>query len=497
MALSRRQLLARSSAAGVGLAVAGSVPMLASPALASTRPSTAGRTAGPRPFPPLVDDPAGRLALPAGFRYHVLRAAGVDDLLDGAGKSPGSPDGMASFVRRGARYLITNHELEPKETAYGVPHVAGTVYDAGAPDAGGCTVTGLDRGGHAWGQWVGISGTVNNCAGGATPWGTWLTCEQDTVRAGDSWEGDEVTGSGTYEKDHGFVFEVVPGGPASQDPTPIKAFGRFAHEAVVVEPSRRRVYLTEDASKPNGLFYRWSAPDGVTLSRGVAAHLRASSGRLEAMQVRLDDGSVLPDLSYITSAQLGRPFDVRWVDVPDRLAKDTPTREQLLPGTDVTASKKLEGLWGDERGVYVVASYAYAEADLPADATKHNGQVWFYDYRAQTLTLVTYFPHQASTEAADPAVRYTDLSFDGPDNVTVTPWGSLILAEDGVGASHVLSATPGGPTYAVARNQIEVDGEFSEFCGPHFSPDGTHLFVNIQGPGLTVAIAGPWSRYLG
>jgi secreted PhoX family phosphatase len=118
--------------------------------------------------------------------------------------------------------------------------------------------------------------------------------------------------------------------------------------------------------------------------------------------------------------------------------------------------------------------------------------VWFYNYRNQTIQLVTYFPHQTASEEGAP-VKYTDLTFDGPDNVTVTPWGSLVLAEDGTGASHVLSTIPGGPTYAIARNQLND----SEFCGPTFSADGKVLFVNMQDPGLTLAITGPWEKYLG
>ena len=95
-----------------------------------------------------------------------------------------------------------------------------------------------------------------------------------------------------------------------------------------------------------------------------------------------------------------------------------------------------------------------------------------------------------------------DDQFDGPDNVTVTPWGTLVLAEDGVRASHVLSSVPGGPTYAIARNQLSIGTTngaptYSEFTGPTFSPDGKILFVNIQVPGITLAITGPWHRYLG
>jgi secreted PhoX family phosphatase len=147
-------------------------------------------------------------------------------------------------------------------------------------------------------------------------------------------------------------------------------------------------------------------------------------------------------------------------------------------------------------------SFAFAASDLPADATKHDGMVWFYDYADQTITLVTYFPHNplAETEGTFPA--YADLYFDGPDNVTVTPWGTLILAEDGMRASHVLSSTPGGPIYAIARNILSngtSDGAptYSEFTGPTFSPDGRILFVNIQAPGITLAITGPWHKYLG
>ena len=129
--------------------------------------------------------------------------------------------------------------------------------------------------------------------------------------------------------------------------------------------------------------------------------------------------------------------------------------------------------------MYVVNSFAFNSADLPADAVKHDGMVWFYSYADETITLVTYFPHQESAVDND-RPKYGDLTFDGPDNVTVTPWGTLVLAEDGVGASHVLSSVPGGPTYAIARNQLND----SEFTGPTFSDDGRTLFVNIQTPGI-------------
>ena len=499
MSVSRRQLLTAGTATGVGLVVAGALPALGTTAAAAAPPKGNGKNGpgGGRPFPPLQDDPNGILALPEGFSYRIVTYGGQTELSGGLGKTTSNHDCTAVF--RGARgrlHLIQNHELGAWGSDFGVPHVDGTVYDPGAEFGGGCTVIETDMQARPLSEWVGISGTVTNCAGGPTPWGSWLTCEETETKAGTAWSNHGH--SGTYQKNHGYVFEVFTD-PNRHLPVPIKAFGRFAHEALAVEPSRQRVYLSEDASNPNGLFYRWTAPAGVTLDAGVADQLSPTAGVLEAMQIRMDDGSVLPDVSYLTSAQLGRPFPVTWLAVPERDAAATSVRKQFATTGEVTRGKKFEGVWSNGRGVYIVNSFAFGANDLPADATKHDGMVWFYDYEAETITLVTYFPHQATAESGAKA-KYDDLTFDGPDNVTVTPWGSLVLAEDGAGASHVLSSTPGGPTYAIARNQLNIGTaeapEYSEFTGPTFTDDGRILFVNIQVPGITLAITGPWEQYL-
>ncbi|WP_182378854.1 alkaline phosphatase PhoX [Nocardioides sp. WS12] len=486
MTASRRSMIA-GGAAATGLAVAGAMPSLAHATPNRLAPQRPGRPGGgPVPFPPLEDDPAGLLALPAGFSYSVITRAGVTRLDEG-GLTPNAHDGTAVFSAGRGRYqLIQNHELKAG-SPLGVPHIEGTVYDEGAIDAGGCTVISTDRHGRNLGEFVAISGTSTNCAGGPTPWGTWLTCEETEDRAGKSWSGNGK--SGTYAKDHGYVFEVFHDGRTN--PKPIKAFGRYAHEACAIDKSRRHVFLSEDASGPNGLFYRWTAERGHRLKSGIADDLADDAGVLEAMQILMPDGSVLSDVAYLTSAQLGRPFPVRWIPVPDRDARTVPTRKQFADG-EVTRGKKFEGVWGTDEGVYVVNSYAFSDGDLPADAVPHDGMVWFYDYGAETIQLVTYLPHQETTET-EGTPKFNDLTFDSPDNVTVTPWGSLVLAEDGVGASHVLSATPYGPAQAIARNQLND----SEFTGPTFSEDGKVLFVNIQTPGLTLAITGPWEQYLG
>ncbi|GAA4744216.1 PhoX family protein [Nocardioides endophyticus] len=493
MSITRRRIVT-STAAGVGIAVTGSFP-----SLAESRPgSSAGSGRSPRPFPPLVDDPQGILALPPDFSYRVMTRAGASRLESGE-PCPSNHDGTASFGTGRRQYLILNHECDAGDVL-GVPHLAGTVYDPGAVGGGGCTVIRTDGNGRNLGQTVGLSGTIANCAGGPTPWGSWWTCEEATARAGDRWEHEDTGATGVYRKDHGYVFEVLGDGHA--DPSPLKALGRYDHEACAISKNRTHVFLSEDADEPNGLFFRWQGPRGFRVSADTVGRLRSKSfGTLAAMAILMDDGSVVPDVAHLTSSQLGRPFDVRWVEVPDRDATDTDVREQFDDG-QVTRGRKFEGVWGTSSGVYVVNSYAYEKGeDLPDQAVPHSGMVWFYDYARETIQLVNYFPYQnyAHDETFEPA--YPDLNFDGPDNVTVTPWGSLVLAEDGVGASHVLSATPGGPTYAIARNMLnvgdEAQPEYSEFTGPTFSADGKVLYVNIQDPGLTLAITGPWERYLG
>jgi hypothetical protein len=284
----------------------------------------------------------------------------------------------------------------------------------------------------------------------------------------------------------------------------------------VVEPSRRRVYLTEDSPPtPNGLFYRWTAPEGVKLQPGIAQQLGAEDGVLEAMAVltpALDQtgvvkDSVLPDLAYVTAAQIGRPFRTSWVPVPDRQAATMSVRSQFDAGT-VTRSRKLEGAAGDQHGAYFVASFANVLADLPLDATKHDGQLWYYHYRDETLTLVGYCPFNPlvhSPLGADWETRIAksiDLAFDGLDGCHVSPYGPLILTEDGDSANHVLSWSREVGFQAIARNLVVLRTNaqgahvYSEMTGPTFSPDANVLFSNIFNPGHVLAITGPWSRYL-
>jgi secreted PhoX family phosphatase len=95
-----------------------------------------------------------------------------------------------------------------------------------------------------------------------------------------------------------------------------------------------------------------------------------------------------------------------------------------------------------------------------------------------------------------------DLAFDGPDNVHISPYGSLVIAEDGNTAQHLLSWTKETGAQAIARNLIVLEQSalggnvYSEMTGPNFSPNGSVLFANVQEPGHTFAITGPWKKYL-
>jgi secreted PhoX family phosphatase len=476
MSLDRRTVLRGAAVGGVGFAAVGAVP-----SLADASPVQKG---GPfrenKPFPPLMDDPKGLLALPPGFKYTVVTHAGETKLKSGQ-PTPTLHDGTAAFSNGHDYVLIQNHEIGANDPL-GVPQIKGTVYDAGVGSAGGCTVISVDRNGKNKGEWVGISGTLTNCAGGPTPWGTWMTCEETESKANGT----------TILKDHGYVFEVWGDGKTA-NPVPLKALGRYAHEALAIGNDREHIYLSEDASGPNGLFYRWSGPRKYRLDQRSWKDLAdVDFGTLEAMAILGDDGKPIPDVAYLTSAQLLRPFRVAWVPVPDRDAVTVSTRKQFTDG-QVTRGKKFEGVYGTHDGVYVVNSFAkMGTTDIPADGIPHEGMIWFYNYEAQTIQLVAYFPANPNIEKGA-AAKYDDFNFDAPDNVTVTPWGSLVLAEDGLASSHVLSTTPGGPTYAIARNMLND----SEFTGPTFSDDGKVLFVNIQTPGITLAITGPWRDYLG
>ncbi|QNE74125.1 DUF839 domain-containing protein [Streptomyces finlayi] len=447
----RRQVLAGSGAAAVSVAFTGAFSELFAGTSAAVGHSGYG---------PLVPDPDGLLDLPKGFRYRVLSRQG-DELRSGEGLVPGNHDGMAAFRGdRGRVHLVRNHENRAS-AALAVPTVDGLTYDP--MGKGGCTALELDSRNRVLGEHVAIAGTAVNCAGGPTPWNTWLTCE----------ETEDKAGTNGYTKDHGFVFEVDGADPRRTGAVPLTAMGRFQHEAVAVDPRCGIVYETEDAfQRPFGLFYRF-LPEKPLGGRGS---LRAG-GALEAMRV-----PGVPDLSAIqeTGASFG---GVEWVPVPDPLAAETPIRLQDFGPKGITHAQKLEGCYWGGTSVYFVSSFARRSEGSSGD---HYGQVWRYEPRRRRLTLVVVFGPD------------TDIQLPGesPDNICLAPDGGLMVCEDGNGAQYVLGVTRRGEVYTLARGRQNTgtpqEPEWGEFAGSAFSPDGLTMYLNCYTPGTTFAVTGPW-----
>ncbi|MEU9871021.1 alkaline phosphatase PhoX [Actinomadura sp. NPDC048021] len=456
MTVSRRQLLARTGAVGAGIAFTGAVEQLFAGS------ASAAPTGGHDGYGPLVPDPKGLLDLPRGFRYTVLSREG-EPLRSGEGPVPSHCDGMAAFPgRRGRTWLVRNHENRPT-AEHRVPAAEGVTYDPGG--LGGCTALEVDAAGRVHTERVAIAGTAVNCAGGPTPWHTWLTCE----------ETEDKAGTGNYTKDHGFIFEVDPYDQGRTDPEPLTAMGRFQHEAIAVDPRDGTVYETEDAfDKPFGLFYRFHPKR----PRGGFGSLRAG-GRLEALCV-----PGVPDLSVVQEP--GTVFDhVEWKKVPDPLAAQTPIRFQDFGSGGITHAQKLEGCyWGGDR-VYFVSSFAKKKDGSQAD---HFGQVWSYEPRHRRLTLVIVFGPDTDVEKPG----------ESPDNICLAPQGGLMVCEDGNGAQHVFGVSRRRTVYPMARNSqnigTETEPEWGEFAGVTFSPDERTMYVNVYTPGTTFAITGPWTR---
>jgi secreted PhoX family phosphatase len=232
-----RRLFLRSAVAGLGgtVALGFSVPRAALGAPART---------GPSPYGPLHSADANGVMLPTGFRSRVVartgrKVAGTSHVWHGA------PDGGGCFAD-GTGWIYVSNSEQP----------------AGRGGAGAIRFA---ANGTITGAYPILKGTTLNCAGGATPWRTWLSCE---------------------EFDRGYVYETDPWGRKAAVRRP--AMGRFRHEATAADPDRKVIYLTED--EPDGCFYRFTPTAWGNLSAGTLKVLAVRSGKLAWVTVPDPDG---------------------------------------------------------------------------------------------------------------------------------------------------------------------------------------------------------------
>jgi secreted PhoX family phosphatase len=453
MKISRRSLLKSGS-----LAVAASGSMLSF--VSAAKPAAASWSIRPQGMAPfrgygnLVPDPNGLLDLPRGFQYAVFSVEG--DALSGGGRVPSLHDGMAAFpALLGANWLVRNHEVSPEDVEDGlipVAHVPGATYDP--EGTGGTTTLLVGAARRLLLHRVSLAGTSTNCAGGPTPWHTWLTCEETTDAIG---------------KPHGFVFEVDP--QRGGNPEPIAAMGRFEHEAVSFGLDGT-AYLTEDADSPHGCLYRFRPMRPL----GGRNSLHAG-GILQAMRVLGLAGTDLSAVQIPNSI-----WKIEWIAVthPDPADGDPSVREQAQ-ALGATPIPKCEGTWVAADGaIWFVSSRGDgpdAEDEEDRSAAVHAGQIWRLDPYDQTIQLI--------------AVLHPGTPLDEPDNLTMGPHGFAVACTDGNDDQWLFGITDEGGSFALARNAENEE----EFAGATFSRDGQTLFANVQGPpGRTYAIWGPWRR---
>lgn len=423
--------------------------------------------------PALESDFHGTLDLPPGFNYVVFSETG--EKMDDGLLVPGKHDGMGAFPGpNGKTILIRNHEMEAGATEgspFGnkrglmrkVPRAK--MYDAGKgkkPGLGGTTTLVFDtRTQTLEKHFLSLAGTYRNCAGGVTPWGTWVTCEEDVSRPN---EGGQ-TPDEEMEQMHGYNFEVAPSVEIGlADPIPLRGMGRFRHEAIAVDPNSGAVYQTEDCS--DGLFYRFLPEQPGQL---------AGKGRLQALKVI--DASRMDTRNWHDRKWAPRQtLEVEWVDVAHVESEDNDLRYHGYFEKGAARFARGEGCWYGRDSIFFACTNG---------GRKKKGQIW------------RYFPSTAEGKPGEatkpPRLELFIEPNDGnlvenADNLAVAPWGDLIICEDGLSPQCVVGVTPEGKTYHLAKTTL------GELAGACFSPDGTTLFVNIQTPGLTLAITGPWEQ---
>ena len=418
------------------------------------------------PFGPLLKDPQGIIDLPEGFSYRILAKRG--EMMNDGYKVPGLADGMAAFpAANGKVVLVCNHELGLEMTGMG-PFPNDTrlpdgfdleyCFDPGdngrTPSLGGTSNIVFDpETGEAMLHFLSLTGTDRNCAGGAMPWGSWISCEEPA----------DLTNE--HGQRHGWCFEVrATAEQGLQKPSQLKALGRFRHEAVSLDPRTGILYLTED--RGDGLLYRFIPETKNNLKKG----------RLQALVIvdkpSADLRNYDPESKWPVA---GAPLKATWIDLSEI---DSPKDDLRQRGFAAGAARFARG-----EGIHRVGDSFYM--CCTDGGPIHHGQIFRLDPSGH--------PDQPDTIQLFLQPEESDLLTNG-DNICPAPWGGVVVCEDLIDpsfapAAHVRCVTPEGKIFTLARNAGE--GEFAGCC---FSPDEKWFFVNLQTRGLTVAVTGPWEK---
>jgi uncharacterized protein len=423
------------------------------------------------PVAPVNDEATGLplIALPAGFRYRTFGWRG--QLMDDGVATPGAHDGMDVVSNKGGEIVLVRNHEQGSGTGTN-PFIARAGYD-NVNGRGGTTNLGFNTlTGRFTSQVGSLSGTVTNCAGGRTPWGSWITCEETGY----------TSPAGVR---HGWCFDVPGHGIATAEP--LTAMGRFSHEAIEVDEGTGYIYETEDAT-PGG-FYKFVPNQYGNPAAGGSLYALKVVGETNYNFSGL--GNVYVDFPH------GATWEVEWVLVTDPEALSGRAYNSA-PGRASFA--RPEGAYFDSGKIYFVCT---------SGGTARQGQVFEYDPRKEILTIIFN-----STGAG-----ITNTECNNPDNIAVSNRGGIVLCEDGGNSIQRLRGLgQTGRTFIFAENRINltaadvahVDAVVNKGRGgivSNFPPGnytgiewagacffGRWMFVNIQTPGITFAITGPWDN---